>query len=86
MLDDRSKNHKKIMEIFCFYEELPVVGVGKAGRGIGGWHLSVATDGVCPDRTEAFGNSQRVSEPEHTCQPYADDEIRRHQRCGLCQC
>lgn len=37
MLDDRTKNHKKTMEIFCFYEELPVVGVGEVGRGIGGW-------------------------------------------------
>lgn len=33
MLDDRSKNQKKTMEIFCFHEELPVVGVGKVGRG-----------------------------------------------------
>ena len=37
MLDDRSKNHKKTMEIFCFYEELAVVGVGEVGRGMGGW-------------------------------------------------
>lgn len=29
MLDDRSRNHMKTMNIFCFYEELPVVGVGK---------------------------------------------------------
>jgi hypothetical protein len=36
MLDDRTKNHKKPIEIFCFYEELEVVGVGKVGRGIGG--------------------------------------------------
>jgi protein SERAC1 len=37
MLDNRTKNHQKTMEIFCFYEELPVVGVGEVGRGIGGW-------------------------------------------------
>jgi hypothetical protein len=37
MLDNRSKNHKKTMEIFCFYEELPVVGVGEVGERIGGW-------------------------------------------------
>jgi hypothetical protein len=37
MLDDGSKNQKKTMEIFCFYEELPVVGVGEVGRGIGDW-------------------------------------------------
>jgi hypothetical protein len=37
MLDDRTKNHKKTMEIFRFYEELSVVGVGEVGGGIGSW-------------------------------------------------
>jgi hypothetical protein len=37
--------------------------------------LSVATDEIYLDRTEALGNTQRVSEPEYTCQPHADDEI-----------
>ena len=29
MLDDRSRNQNTKMEIFCFCEELAVVGVGK---------------------------------------------------------
>lgn len=28
-LDDYAKNHRKNLKIFCFYEELAVVGVGK---------------------------------------------------------
>ena len=31
MLDDRIRNQKQTMEIFCFYEELPVTGIGKVG-------------------------------------------------------
>jgi hypothetical protein len=31
MLDDRIRNQKRTMEIFCFYEELPVTGIGKVG-------------------------------------------------------
>lgn len=31
MLDDRSRNQKRNMEIFCFFEELAVIGVGKVG-------------------------------------------------------
>lgn len=30
MLDDRLKNQQKKMEIFCFYEELPMDIIGKA--------------------------------------------------------
>lgn len=33
MLEGRSRSHGKIMEIFCFYEELDVVGVGKVSIG-----------------------------------------------------
>jgi len=33
LLDDRSRNQKKTMDMFCFFEELPVVGVGKVSRG-----------------------------------------------------
>jgi hypothetical protein len=29
MLDDRGKNQKNFIEIFCFYEEVPVTGVGE---------------------------------------------------------
>ena len=35
MLDDRIRNQKQTMEIFCFYEELPVSGIGKVGAGGG---------------------------------------------------
>jgi hypothetical protein len=31
MLDDRIRNQQQTMEIFCFYEELPVTGIGKVG-------------------------------------------------------
>jgi len=31
MLDDQIRNQKQTMEIFCFYEELPVIGIGKVG-------------------------------------------------------
>lgn len=31
MLDDRSRSNKTRIEISCFYEELPVVGIGKVG-------------------------------------------------------
>lgn len=85
MLRDRSKNHQKTMELFCFYEEVDVVGVGAVGREIAIGPSSIMTDQVYPDCTEAFGNTHRVSEPEHTCQPHADDEVQWCQRCGLCQ-
>jgi protein SERAC1 len=29
MLIDRTRNQKRTMDIFCFYEELPVTGIGK---------------------------------------------------------
>ena len=29
MLDDRFRNQETAMEIFCFYEELPVTGISK---------------------------------------------------------
>lgn len=29
MLDDQARNHKKDLKIFCFFEELPVVSIGK---------------------------------------------------------
>jgi hypothetical protein len=29
MLEDRSRNQKKTIEIFCFYEELDIVGIEK---------------------------------------------------------
>ena len=31
MLDDRARNHGKELEIFCFYEELAMIGVGEVG-------------------------------------------------------
>ena len=32
MLDDRSKNDKKVMEIFCFFEVVKVFGVGEVSE------------------------------------------------------
>lgn len=29
MLEDYHRNHNKNIEIFCFFEELPVTGIGK---------------------------------------------------------
>lgn len=29
MLEDYHRNHNKSIEIFCFFEELPVTGIGK---------------------------------------------------------
>lgn len=37
MLDDRIRNQRKTIEIFCFYEELPVVGIGKVGGRSSSW-------------------------------------------------
>jgi hypothetical protein len=31
LLDDRMRNQKQFIEIFCFYEELPILGIGKVG-------------------------------------------------------
>jgi protein SERAC1 len=37
MLDDRIRNQKQTIEIFCFYEELPVTGIGTVGTGKIDW-------------------------------------------------
>jgi hypothetical protein len=36
MLDDRTKNYKKIIKIFYFYKEPLIIGIGEINKGIGG--------------------------------------------------
>jgi protein SERAC1 len=51
MLNDRSRNQQKNLEIFCFYEELPVTGIGKvAYQSFPNEHSRVTANQVLLDR------------------------------------
>lgn len=68
MLEKRSKDGKPQIKIFCFYEEIPVVGVGEASLAI--LYRTMLRMLSCPsieDRSQTFGNLECIPLSEYTC-------------------
>ena len=56
MLDDRAKNNGREVEIYCFYEEKAMLGIGEVGDT---FHIPVQRSAYSdsPDRTKRIGHS-----------------------------
>ena len=82
MLDDRRKTKSQIIDIFCFYEEIPMLGVGEVNF-VTAMSVEASLNYMTLGCTQTLSNPECISQSKYSCEPQGHDQVQESTRCWL---